>query len=60
VEGTFWFVTGERRRKGRNLAGDPRYAMSVSTDEFDPYRLTAHNATAVVTIGPGDATRWHF
>jgi hypothetical protein len=114
VDGTFWFVTGERSRKGRNLAGDPRCAMSVSTDEFDlvvegtaakvtdpatveklaaiwaaggrparpddtgealtaeysapsagpppwhVYRLTAHTATAVATIGPGGATRWHF
>jgi hypothetical protein len=24
------------------------------------YRLTAHSATAIGTIGPGGATRWHF
>ncbi|WP_433722677.1 pyridoxamine 5'-phosphate oxidase family protein [Nocardia sp. CA-129566] len=35
VEGTFWFVTGARTRKGRNLARDPRCSMCVSTDEFD-------------------------
>ncbi|MET8874699.1 pyridoxamine 5'-phosphate oxidase family protein [Nocardia sp. NPDC004604] len=35
VEGTFWFVTGARTRKGRNLARDPRCSVSVSTREFD-------------------------
>ncbi|MFG1792399.1 pyridoxamine 5'-phosphate oxidase family protein [Nocardia sp. NPDC049149] len=31
----FWFVTGARSRKGRNLARDPRCTMSISTHEFD-------------------------
>jgi pyridoxine/pyridoxamine 5'-phosphate oxidase len=35
VDGTFWFETGERTRKGRNLASDPRCTLSVSTREFD-------------------------
>lgn len=34
-EDTFWFVSGDRTRKGRNLARDPRCAMSVSTTAFD-------------------------
>jgi hypothetical protein len=35
VDGTFWFVTGERTRKGRNLARDPRCAIAVSLRESD-------------------------
>jgi PPOX class probable F420-dependent enzyme len=35
VDETFWFETGERSRKGRNLARDPRCTLSVATDEFD-------------------------
>jgi hypothetical protein len=35
VDGAFWFETGERTRKGRNLARDPRCALSVSTSAFD-------------------------
>ena len=31
----FWFETGERSRKGRNLARDPRCTLSVSTTGFD-------------------------
>ncbi|HEY6679418.1 MAG TPA: pyridoxamine 5'-phosphate oxidase family protein, partial [Actinomycetota bacterium] len=35
VDDTFWFETGERSRKGRNLARDPRCTLAVATDEFD-------------------------
>ena len=35
VDGTFWFETGERTRKGRNLARDPRCTLSVAMREFD-------------------------
>jgi PPOX class probable F420-dependent enzyme len=35
VDGVFWFETGERTRKARNLARDPRCALSVATEEFD-------------------------
>src|SRR5688572_10242116 len=35
VDGTFWFETGERTRKGRNLARDPRCTISLATQEFD-------------------------
>ena len=33
--GTFWFETGPQTRKGRNLARDPRCAVSLATREFD-------------------------
>lgn len=35
LHGTFWFETGERTRKGRNLARDPRCTLSVAANEFD-------------------------
>ena len=35
IDGTWWFVTGERSRKGRNLARDPRCSISVGVHEFD-------------------------
>jgi hypothetical protein len=35
ADGTFWFETGERTRKGRNLARDSRCVLSVATEEFD-------------------------
>jgi PPOX class probable F420-dependent enzyme len=35
ADGSFWFETGERTRKGRNLARDPRCALSVATHDFD-------------------------
>lgn len=34
-DGAFWFETGRTSRKGRNLARDPRCALSVATREFD-------------------------
>jgi hypothetical protein len=34
-DGAFWFETGERTLKGRNLARDPRCSLSVATHEFD-------------------------
>lgn len=34
-QGAFWFTTGEGTRKGRNLARDPRCALTVATHEFD-------------------------
>ncbi len=34
-DGAFWFETGERTRKGRNLARDPRCTLSLATREFD-------------------------
>jgi hypothetical protein len=35
ADGTFWFETGERTRKARNLARDPRCTLSVAMREFD-------------------------
>jgi hypothetical protein len=35
VDDAFWFETGERTRKGKNLARDPRCTLSVATQEFD-------------------------
>jgi PPOX class probable F420-dependent enzyme len=46
VDGTFWFETGERTRKGRNLARDPRCVISVATQEFD---LVVEGEAAKVT-----------
>jgi PPOX class probable F420-dependent enzyme len=46
VDGTFWFETGARTRKGRNLARDPRCAVSVATHEFD---LVVEGTAAPVT-----------
>jgi hypothetical protein len=33
--GAFWFQTGDRTRKARNLARDPRCTLSVAVREFD-------------------------
>jgi Pyridoxamine 5'-phosphate oxidase len=35
VDGAFWFETGERTRKGKNLARDPRCTLSLATHDFD-------------------------
>lgn len=35
VDGAFWFQSGERNRKAKNLGRDPRCALSVATEEFD-------------------------
>jgi hypothetical protein len=34
-EGSFWFQTGERTRKAKNVARDPRCTVSVATKGFD-------------------------
>jgi PPOX class probable F420-dependent enzyme len=114
VDDAFWFETGETTRKGRNLADDPRCALSVASHDFDlvvegearkvsdpstvaamaerwaaqgwparvddtglaltaefsapsagpppwhVYRLSPRTATALLTVEPGGATRWHF
>jgi len=58
VDDAFWFETGERSRKGRNLARDPRCTLSVSTQEFD---LVVEGEAHLVT-DPGTvadmAARW--
>jgi Pyridoxamine 5'-phosphate oxidase len=35
VDGSFWFETGQHTRKGRNLALDPRCALSLAMHDFD-------------------------
>ena len=58
AEGTFWFETGERSRKGRNLARDPRCTISVATTEFDlVVEGEAHRVTDPATVETM-AERW--
>ena len=58
VDGTFWFVSGERARKGRNVARDPRCTIAVATRESDlvlggdAYRVTDPSIVAAM------AERW--
>ena len=66
-DGCFWFETGQGSRKGRNIARDPRCALtaefsapSAGPPPWHVYRLTAKTATALATVGPGGATRWRF
>jgi PPOX class probable F420-dependent enzyme len=58
VDGAFWFETGRGTRKGKNLARDPRCALSVATDEFD----LVVNGTAELITDPNAveemAARW--
>ena len=46
VDGAFWFETGASTRKARNLARDPRCALSTSTQDFD---LVVEGTAAPVT-----------
>jgi len=58
VEGAWWFETGERTRKGRNLARDPRCTLSVATREFDlVVEGEAHRVTDPATVA-AMAERW--
>src|SRR4051812_20041342 len=58
VDGAFWFETGERTRKGRNLARDSRCTLSVATDEFDlVVEGEAHRVTDPKTVA-AMAARW--
>jgi Pyridoxamine 5'-phosphate oxidase len=53
VDDTFWFETGQTTRKGRNLARDPRCAVSLATEEFD---ITVEG-NAVRVTDPGTVAR---
>ena len=58
VDGSFWFESGEGTRKARNLARDPRCALSLATQEFD--LVVEGKARQVIdppTVG-AMATRW--
>jgi hypothetical protein len=46
VDGAFWFETGERTRKGKNLGRDPRCTLSLATHQFD---LVVEGEAAKVT-----------
>jgi PPOX class probable F420-dependent enzyme len=46
ADGCFWFQSGQGTRKGRNLARDPRCAMSIATHDFD---LTVEGEATLVT-----------
>jgi hypothetical protein len=46
AQDALWFETGDRTRKARNLARDPRCTVSVATDDFD---LVLEGSAALVT-----------
>jgi len=58
LDDEFWFETGDRTRKARNLARDPRCTLSVAMREFDlvvegnAYRVIDPSIVAVM------AERW--
>lgn len=63
VDGSWWFQTGERTRKARNIARDPRCSMSVSTQggdlvvEGDAHRVT-DPATIATLVERWNAHGW--
>lgn len=58
ADDAFWFETGEGTRKGRNLARDPRCALSLATEEFDlAVHGTAERVTDPATVA-AMAQRW--
>jgi len=58
VDDAFWFETGERSRKGRNLARDPRCTMSLATHDYDlVVEGTAERVTDPVVV-EDMAARW--
>jgi hypothetical protein len=58
VDGAFWFETGNRTRKAKNLARDARSSVSVATHEFDlVVDGEAHKVTDPPTVA-AMAERW--
>ena len=58
VDGAFWFETGDRTRKAKNLARDPRCSISVAVQEFDlVLEGTAARITDRTTVA-AMAERW--
>jgi pyridoxine/pyridoxamine 5'-phosphate oxidase len=58
ADGAFWFETGRRSRKGRNLARDPRCTLSFATHQFDlVVEGEAHLVTDPSTVSVM-AARW--
>ena len=58
-DGTFWFETGERTRKGRNLARDPRCTLSLVTDQFDLVMEGVAEKVTDPTVVVTMAERWN-
>jgi Pyridoxamine 5'-phosphate oxidase len=59
VDGTFWFETGQRTRKGDNLSRDARCTLSLATHDFDlVVEGAAHQVTEPQTIA-AMAARWN-
>jgi len=60
LDGTFWFQTGTRTRKGRNVARDPRCSIGLSIRdadvvfEGDAARVTDRDVVARVAKGWAD------
>jgi hypothetical protein len=55
----YWFETGKGTRKGRNLARDPRCAMSISVRDFDlVVEGEAHLVTDPALVAAA-ARRWN-
>lgn len=58
AEAAFWFETGQRTRKAKNLARDPRCVLSVATEQFDlVVEGTAHQVSDPATVARM-AQRW--
>jgi hypothetical protein len=58
VDGAFWFQTGDRTRKARNVARDPRCTIAVATHEFDlAVEGEAHKITEPSVVADM-AARW--
>jgi hypothetical protein len=53
LDGTFWFQTGPRTRKGRNVARDPRCSLAVSVRDAD----VVLEGTAVRVTDPSAVAR---
>lgn len=53
LDGAFWFETGDRTRKARNIARDPRCAIALALHEFD---LTI-DGTAEKILDPATVAR---
>ena len=53
LDGTFWFQTGARTRKGRNVARDPRCSLALSIRGAD----VVFEGDAVLVTDPGAVSR---
>src|SRR5438477_10485490 len=58
LDGTFLFETGERSRKARNIARDPRCTLSLAADEFDLVVEGEARLVAEPAMVAAAAARW--